>query len=186
MQKLANAALGAAGLALTLAACVTTPATAPAADAETPYYVREGMVIGLNPSITAIWDMQVDVMDDYGNFDPALMDDAKWTALLANARELQHQSQLMGEATRYVAADPNGTLTDPPVGTDLVAIQQRLDEQEDLYRAMSMSLAGHAGQLVLAAEARDAERVTALVNDMQPVCKACHDVFWYPEEYQGS
>lgn len=180
-MKLANSALGLSVLAFTLAACATT-ATAPASE-ETPYYVREGMVNGLNPSIMAIWDMQVEVMDDYGNFDPALMDDAKWESLLANARELQHQSALMGEATHFVAADPNGTLTDPPEGTDLVAIQQRLDAQGDLYRAMSMTLAGHAGQLVIAAEARDAERVTTLVNDTQPVCKACHDVFWYPEEY---
>lgn len=181
MKKLANSALGASALAFTLAACATT-ATAPAAD-DTPYYVREGMVHGLNPSITAIWDMQVEVMDDYGNFDPALMDDAKWDSLLANARELQHQSALMGEATRYVAADPDGDLTDPPEGTDLAEIQARLDAQPELYRAMSMTLAGHAGQLVIAAEARDAERVTTLVNDTQPVCKACHDVFWYPEEY---
>lgn len=183
MRNMANTALGLSALAFGLAACATT-ATDPASG-ETPYYVREGMVHGLNPSITAIWDMQVEVMDDYGNFDPALMDDAKWESLLANAQELQRQSALMGEATRYVSADPNGTLTDPPEGTDLAEIQARLDAQPDLYRAMSMSLAGHVGQLVEAAEARDAGRVTTLVNDAQPVCKACHDVFWYPEEYTG-
>ena len=44
-------------------------------------------------------------------------------------------------------------------------------------------MAGHTGQLRQAALARDAARVTTLVNDLQPVCKACHDVFWYPEEY---
>lgn len=172
--------LAIAGLTFVAAACAST---APG-HTDGTYYVREGMVIGLNPSITAIWDMQVEMMDDFGNFDPALMDDSKWAALLDHARELERQSQAMAHATSYVAADPAGMLTTPPEGTDLVAVQARLVANPALYRAMSTSLAGHAGQIVLAAEARDTARVTALVNDMQPVCKACHDVFWYPEEYQ--
>jgi hypothetical protein len=172
--------LAAIGSTLALAACATTPA---ADSGGGIYYLREGMVNGINPSIMAIWDMQVEVMDDYGNFDPALMDDGKWAALVGHARELERQAALMTSADRYVAADPMGTLTDPPEGTDLVAIQQRLDTNTAAYRAMSRNLEQHVGLLVSAAEARDAEALTTLVNDTQPVCKACHDVFWYPEEY---
>lgn len=171
--------LALAGLGLTLAACATTPAT----DAGGTYYLREGMLNGINPPIMAIWDMQVEVMDDFGNFDPALMDEAKWAMLVGHARALERQAEEMAGAERYVAADPMGTLTNPPEGTDLVAIQQRLDSNTAAYRAMSQNLVRHVGELVTAAEARNAEAVTTLVNDTQPVCKACHDVFWYPEEY---
>lgn len=168
----------ATGLAVT--ACIPAT-TAP----DTIYYVREGMVNQINPPTEAIWNMQVEVMDDYGNFDPDIMTPENWADLYAAANQLAFASERMGSAQTYIAADPNGTLTDPPVGTDLVAIQARLDESPVAYRAFSQALTAHAGQLVEAVEARDTERVTQLVNDMQPVCKACHDVFWYPEEYQN-
>jgi len=174
--------LAIAGLGLTIAACATTPL----ADASGTYYVREGMVNGINPPITAIWDMQVEVMDDYGNFDPDLMDADKWASVKSHAAQLQIQAERMASAERYVAADPAGALTDPPEGTDLVAIQARLDASAQAYRAMSISFRNHADQLLAATQQQDAEKVTMLVNDMQPVCKACHDVFWYPEEYQGA
>lgn len=182
MRNLGNLALGVSvGVfgALAITACATTTASSPSGT----YFVREGMVEGVNLPITAIWDMQVEVMDDYGNFDPDLMDADKWAAIKSHAAQLQIQAERMASAERYVAADPDGQLTEAPEGTDLVAIQGRLDANAQAFRAMSVAFEGQAAQLLLATQEQDAEKVTQLVNDMQPVCKACHDVFWYPEEY---
>lgn len=148
-----------------------------------PYHVREGMVHAINPPITALWDIQVEVMDDAGNFDPALIEEATWEAIGRHARDLEAAADAMAGAERYLAADPMGTLGEAPEGTDLVAIQQRLDANGNAYRAMAMGMASHVRQLRAAAQARDAQALTRLVNDTQPLCKACHDVFWYPEEY---
>ena len=178
MQKLGNLALG-VSLALAMTACVTTTASTPAGT----YFVREGMVNSINPPITAIWDTQVEVMDDYGNFDPALMDAGTWAALKGHAARLQIEADRMAHAERFVAADPDGELTEAPEGTDLVAIQGRLDANAQAYRAMAIAFRNHADQLLTATQEEDAQALTTLVNDMQPVCKACHDVFWYPEEY---
>lgn len=167
------------GFGAALAACATSLASQPTGT----YHVREGMVHAINPPITALWDLQGELMDDYGNFDPALMDDATWADVQRHARDLHVAAQAMATAERYLAADPAGTLGDPPEGTDLVAIQQRLDTSSAAYRAMSMGFEAHARQLAAAAQARDAAALTTLVNDAQPVCKACHDVFWYAEEY---
>lgn len=160
-------------------ACVPAPYVP-----DNTYYVREGMVNHINPPTEAIWNMQVEVMDDYGNFDPDLMTQEHWANLYAASRQLAMESERMARADIYVAADPAGTLTAPPEGTDLDAIQGRLSQNGAAYQAYSQALAGHAASLVEAVDARDTERVTELVNNMQPVCKACHDVFWYPEEYQ--
>ena len=159
-----------------------TVAAATAATGDT-YFVREGMLGAINPPITAIWDMQVEVMDDDGNFDPDLMDEAKWSALLEHSRALDAAARAMAAAPAYAATDPLSTLGDAPEGTDLAAIQARLAANPETYRALAQALAGNTAALVAAAEARDAAVVTQLVNDAQPVCKACHDVFWYPEEY---
>ena len=169
--------------AAALAGCAaTTAATNGSSSGSDTYFVREGMVNGIDPAITAIWDMQVEVMDDEGNFDPALMDDGTWAALLASAQQLDAESRRQAGAAHYVAADPDGTLGEPAEGTDFAAIQARLDANPDAYRAMSAAMAEHSGKLVAAAEARDAAAVTQLVNDAQPMCNACHNVFWYPEE----
>lgn len=169
-------------LALAVAAFALTTTAAIAATDGT-YFVREGMVNEINPPIMAIWDMQVEVMDDDGNFDPDLMDEAKWAALLEQSRALNAAAQAMAAAPAYAATDPLGTLGDAPEGTDLAAVQARLAANPDAYRALAQALAGHTTALVAAAQARDTAAVTQLVNDAQPVCKACHDVFWYPEEY---
>ena len=162
-----------------------TVAAATAATGDT-YFVREGMLGAINPPITAIWDLQVEVMDDDGNFDAKLMDEAKWAALLEQARALDLAAKAMAAAPAYAATDPLGTLGDAPEGTDLDAIQARLAANPDGYRTLAQALAGNTTAMVAAAEARDTAALTQLVNDSQPVCKACHDVFWYPEENQPS
>ena len=162
-----------------LIGCATVPA---ATTGEATYFVREGMVGQINPPITAIWDMQVEVMDDEGNFDPALMTADTWAALKSHAANLDIQAAKMAGAERFVAADPAGDLTEAPEGTDLAAIQQRLDTLPQAFRAMATAMRAQTAQLLLTAQAQDAARVTQLVNDIQPNCKSCHDVFWYPEQ----
>lgn len=164
---------------IALIGCATVPAAGPG---DTTYFVREGMVNQINPPITAIWDMQVDVMDDEGGFDPALMDADTWAALKSYAANLDIQAAKMAAAERFVAADPDGDLTEAPEGTDLAAIQGRLDTSPQAFRAMATAMRAQTAQLLLAAQEQDAARVTQLVNDIQPSCKACHDAFWYPEE----
>ncbi|MFB0613855.1 cytochrome c [Aurantiacibacter poecillastricola] len=174
-----------AGTAL-VAACVANPdgAVETAAAGSDIYYLRAGMIEDINPPTEAIWNMQVEVMDDLGNFDPALMTEQHWIDLENHARILASASARMALADAYVAADPSGPYTEAPVGTDLAAIQQRLDANPEAYRAFATNLGEHTERLLSAARSRDAGMVTQLVNDLQPNCKACHDVFWYPEEYQ--
>ena len=150
------------------------------------YFVREGMLNAINPPITAIWDLQVDVMDDDGNFDPKLMDDAKWATLLDQVRTLDAAAQKMAAAPAYSATDPHSTLGAAPEGTDLAAVEARLAANPEAFRALAQGLTTNTAAMVAAAEARDTAALTQLVNDAQPVCKACHDVFWYPEENQPS
>ncbi|WP_338242993.1 cytochrome c [Aurantiacibacter hainanensis] len=164
-----------------LAGCTSAP---PPPSQEEVFYVREGMVNGINPPMEAIWNLQVEVMDDYGNFDPDLMTADHWAMLNDAARQLEGAALIQSHANTYVATAPGSTLPPAPVGTDLEAIQARLEANPEAYNAFAQALAAHTTQLREAVDARDTETITQLVNNAQPVCKACHDVFWYPEEYQ--
>lgn len=145
-----------------------------------PYFVRDGMATVVDPSIVAIWDMQVEVMDDYGNFNPDLMTEDSWATLAAHARTLDAEATAMASATTYAIANPTGELPPLPEGTDLAAIEARIQANPEAFRALSRSFAGQTSALVAAADARDAEQVSLLVNDMQPQCGGCHEVFWFP------
>lgn len=185
MRSVPKAAFGTALIAV--AGCATAPSTAPTPTPTIvihPYYVREGMVYAINPPTEAIWNLQVEVMDDYGNFDPALMTDAHWASLDAQSALLLAAAQDMAVASSYASHNPAGNLGDAPEGTDLAAIQGRLAANPQGYNAFATGLADHADQLFQAVKARDTELITRQINDMQPVCKACHVVFWYPEEYR--
>ncbi len=181
MRWIPMAAFGTALIAI--AGCASAPSADNAIITDT-YYVREGMVRAINPPIEAIWNLQVEVMDDYGNFDPALMTDAHWASLDTQSTLLLAASQDMAVASRYASHDSTGTLGEAPEGTDLAAIQARLEANPQSYSAFSVALTDQAQQISDAVKARDPEWITRSVNDMQPVCKACHDVFWYPEEYR--
>ena len=169
-----------------LSGCAATTPSPPSATpaATDTYSVREGMVNRINPPATSIWDLQVEAMDDEGNFDPARMDAATWRSLSRAASALHAEAQRMANAQTYRAADPGGSLGPAPEGTDLAAIQARLTANEAGYRSFSRAFESQAADIVQAVEARNTQDLTRLVNDMQPTCKSCHDVFWYPEEYE--
>ena len=169
-----------------LSGCAATTASSPIASpaAIDTYYVRDGMANRINPPATAIWDLQVEAMDDEGNFDAARMDVETWRSLSRAARGLHSEAQRMAAAQSYRAADPDGSLGPAPEGTDLAAIQARLTANEAGYRSFSRAFESQAADIVQAVEARNTQDLTRLVNDMQPTCKSCHDVFWYPEEYE--
>ena len=172
--------------AMMLAGCTAT-ADPPSPDrVATPvplYFVREGMVNAINPPTEEIWAMQVEVMDDAGNFDPALFQPGQWDALAAAALRLDEAAHVMAAACAYASHDPDGELGSAPDGTDLVAIEARLRANPQAFNAYAVALANHTLQLREAVAARDPAWITRMVNDLQPTCKACHDAFWYPEEY---
>lgn len=173
-----------AKLALGLALVATGCATVPSIVTDT-YFVREGMVHAINPPTEDIWNLQVEVMDDYGNFDPALMTEAHWTQLDQASTMLLAASEDMTVASTYASHNPAGELGDAPEGTDLAAIDARLQSNPQAFNAYAVGLQNHVTQLREAVETRDTEWITRMVNDLQPVCKACHDTFWYPEEYSA-
>ena len=94
MRWIPIAAIGTALIAI--AACAPVPDSSPTPVTD-PYYVREGMVHAINPPTEAIWNLQVEVMDDYGNFDPALMTDAHWALLNAQSEPIARRCTGYGD-----------------------------------------------------------------------------------------
>ena len=165
-----------AGLAL--AGCAPVIKESAAADIAP---LRASMVEAINPPTLAIWDLQVEAMDDVGNFDPALMDEARWASADRSARELAAAARALAAADGWIVAAPGSPYAQNAEGIDVALIQSYIDANPAAFGAYAQALARHADGLVAAAEARDTAALTEAVNGLQPVCKACHDSFWYPE-----
>lgn len=155
-------------------------ANAQGAPTDTSYHVRASMKDQVNPAIMAIWDVGNNAMNEAGGIDPALMDDAKWTALIDAANLLEAEGLLMAKADPLIAArEGNRETGEYEITMDKV--QEFLDADPALFRIMGAGFASHAVKLRAAAMAKDAQIAGDLVAETDQVCAACHAVFWYGE-----
>lgn len=148
--------------------------------ADTTYYARASMQDKVNPAIMMIWDVGNNAMNESGGIDPALMDDAKWAALIEAANRLEAEGLRMAAATPIIAARLSNRETgEYEISMDTV--QSLLDAEPTLFRAMGSAFAQHAVKLRAAAMAKDAQIAGDLVAETDQVCASCHAQFWYGE-----
>lgn len=163
-----------------LAGCQTTP-PAPAVAVKV-VDTREAMVAGINPAAIAIWDITNAAMDDSGEFDAALVDDAAWADIAEAAKSLEFYSHLMAQADELRAGGPEITGNEVPPGVATrEEIQAMIDSDPAGYRAMSTAMGMQATALAAAAQAHDGAAVSDLVNRMDAACQTCHVRYWYKQ-----
>ncbi len=163
-----------AALAVLLAACAT------AQGGSAPLHVREVMQQQVNPAITEIWDVGNNAMDDAGGLDPALMDDAKWSALAGAAGRLEEAGHAMAGAQQLRAAEQDNWATEDFEVT-MDQVQAALDADPEGFRRFAADFAEHVAELKVAAEAKDVAKAGDLVAQMDAECAACHAQYWYAE-----
>jgi len=172
--------------AIALAACASTQAQTPAsasaeaAPAADPLYVRQVMQQRINPAIMGVWDVGNNAMNEEGGIDPALMDDAKWSALQDAAARLASAARDMAAAQAIRAAHPGDSGVAEGEVT-MAKVQQLIDADPAGFRQAAADQAAHAEQLANAAASQDAAAAGPLVAEMDGVCESCHARYWYAE-----
>ena len=147
----------------------------------TPVDVRAAMQQQVNPATMAIWDIGNNAMNDAGGIDPALMDDAKWSALAKAAGELSAAAKGLAAGTSFIASAPdNATVAEGEIA--MADVQKHLDADPEGFSQMATALAEHADKLAAAASAKDVATAGELVSGIDQVCESCHMTYWYPEQ----
>lgn len=145
--------------------------------------VRAAMQQGINAATMEIWDVGNSAMDDVGGLDPEQMTSESWARLEAAAEVLRGVAIDMHSAETIVAASPeNMPDADEPGAVSMEDVQRYIDADPQGFRDAALALAEHAGLLVGAAQARDAQAAGDLVAMLDQVCEVCHAQFWYPEQ----
>lgn len=179
----------ATAMLFTLAGCtasqtqgeVQAPPVAEASSNPDTIYIRQVMQTRVNPAMLAIWDVGNNAMNEAGGIDPALMNEAKWTALAEGATRLDAASRDMAAAKTLRAAHPDNSTTGEAEVT-MAAVQRLIDANPAGFRQLAAAQAEHAADLATAAAARDAATAGELVAGMDGVCEACHANYWYAEQ----
>lgn len=177
--------LGFAGaVALTIGACQTTPASAPAGGAQAEMVdVRRAMIDGVNPAALAIWDVSNAAADDEGIADPSKLDAATLTRLREAAQILATYAELMAEAPALRAGGPDLVGGKVPEGiATREQIQAAIDANPESFRAYSRAMGAEAEGILAAIASDDREALANRIVSFDGACQACHERYWYLNE----
>lgn len=177
MRRFSAALIAPVLAGLTFAACASVAAQS---QADEPLYVRQVMKLKINPAMIGVWNVGNNAMDEEGGIDPALMDDATWTALNQSATKLAAAAREMASAQSVRAAHgDDSTVAEGEI--TMAKVQQLIDADPAGFRQAAADQATYAEKLAAAAAAKDAATAGPLVADMDGVCESCHARFWYGE-----
>ena len=177
-----------AALVLT-AACQQKPAQTqtaakPAADAA-EYFptatVKDLMQSVVDPSADVVWGSVTTVQDSKGAHDKAPMTDAEWTAVRHGAIALTEAANLLMVPGRHVAR-PGEKSETPGVELEPSEMEELINKDVPAFHKRARAL-HEAGVAVLAAiDAKDANKVFEVGEQIERACEGCHSQYWYPNE----
>jgi cytochrome c556 len=154
-----------------------------AADVPAEVFTREAMIAEINPAALEIWDVSNNALNDSGELDPLLLDEAAWGRLQEAAEMLEFHSRRLEQAKRISAGGPDVVTGEVPPGVSSKAeIQAKIDANPEGFRALSGLMAERARALADAAQARDAVAAGDLALRLDEPCQSCHQRYWYEEE----
>lgn len=164
--------------AIAVAACATTPTVA-ANDGG--YFVRDAMQQRVNPAVSAIWEVSNGAIDNDGNFDPSLVDEAGWEAIEVQAAAMEAVMREMATAPVLLAASP-GNMATEEYEVSMARVQDLIDADPAAFRAFASASAEQAARLRVAAAARDGVMAGELAGGADAACQGCHLQFWAHSE----
>jgi cytochrome c556 len=131
-----------------------------------------------------IWDVSNGAQDDKGNPDPSKLTTADWNKIIDAAGKARQASQTLAKADHVIASAPGvkieGEGNEGSAGAKQV--QAAIDKNPAEFRTDSAALATTMEQIATAAKAKDAAKVFELSGNLDQVCEACHQKFWYPAQ----
>lgn len=158
----------AAGL---LASCETTRSSAEGRELGTHAAMRGW----IDQASHVIWDFRSRARSETQRIDPTLVDDQDWLKLTEASRSLEFHFRRLARL-RSVPIEMHAS--EQPDFPSQREIQSRINADPAWFRKVSMEMADNARELSLAAEARDPQRASDLIENLNQPCQTCHTRYW--------
>jgi hypothetical protein len=173
-----------------IAACqkpAETTAAAPASAAPPPpeytatATVKDLMQSVVDPNADVVWLAVTTVQSNKGTVETRPKTDEEWTKVRHGAVALMEASNLLMVPGRHVARA--GEKSDTP-GVELEPSEMEALINKDLAswrkRAHGLHEAGAAA--IQAIDAKDADKLFEVGEQIERACESCHSQYWYPNE----
>jgi hypothetical protein len=160
------------------------PAAEPAAALPqyAPVATIKDLMLGLiDPAADAVWLSVTTVVGAAGTVDTAPKTDDDWNKVRYGAMTLVEGANLLLMPGRHVARPGEKSLTP--------GVELEPQEMEALVNKDRAAWNDHAGKLraagvavLVAVDAKDADKVFELGAEVEEACETCHRQYWYPNE----
>jgi len=171
-------------LCMAAACSKSEPAPAPASDA--PQYqpaatVKDLMQSIVDPSADLVWNAVTTVQTATGTIDKAPKTADDWLKVRHGAVGLSEGANLLMMPGRHVA-QPHEKSDTPGVELEPAEMEVLINKDRAAFiqRAKALHEAGMAA--VAAAEAKDAQKLFEVGEQIEQACENCHSHYWYPNE----
>ena len=163
-----------------------TTAAAPAPAPPPPEYVPTATVKDLmqsvvDPNADVVWLAVTTVQSNKGTVETRPKTDEEWTKVRHGAVALMEASNLLMVPGRHVARP--GEKSETP-GVELEPSEMEVLINKDLAawrkRAHGLHEAGVAA--IQAIDAKDADKLFEVGEQIERACESCHSQYWYPNE----
>lgn len=132
-----------------------------------------------------IWDVGNNAQDDKGNLDPSKLKAADWNKTAGAAGKVKEAARALAQATHVMAAAPGQKIDGEgttPGAFGAKQVQKAIDANPKVFQAFAQQLSASMDEIVAAARAKDAAKLSDVSGRLDQECEGCHTQFWYPDE----
>jgi hypothetical protein len=169
-------------LSLIAMACQTATPPAPSAPPYAPTAtVQELMLSVIDPSADVVWNSVMAVMNEKGLIETKPVTDDDWTNVRHGAVTLMEAANLLMVPGRRVAR-PGVTSVVPGIELEPEEMDALIAKDRTAWEARAKALHDIMVKVVDAIDAKDADKVFELGEQIEVTCEGCHKQYWYPNE----
>jgi hypothetical protein len=165
--------------------CQSQAPTAPAASSQTEYLptatVKDLMLSVIDPAADVVWLSVTTVVDDKGLVETKPITDEDWTKVHHGAVTLMEAANLLMIPGRRVAR-PGEKSETPGIELEPEEMDALIAKDRAAWNTRAKALHDVMAQVVQAVDAKDAEKVFELGEQIELACEGCHKQYWYPNE----
>jgi hypothetical protein len=163
--------------------CQQTPAPSapPAPDYMPTATVKELMLSVIDPSADVVWLSVTAVMSDKGLVETRPVSDEDWQKVRHGAVTLMEAANLLMIPGRRVAR-PGEKSETPGVELEPEEMDALIAKDRMAWNRHAKALHDVVASVIQAIDAKDADKVFELGEQIEVACETCHKNYWYPNE----
>jgi len=135
----------------------------------------------IDPNADVVWLAVTTVQSAEGTVETRPTTDEEWTKVRHGAIALMEAANLLMVPGRHVAR-PGEKSETPGVELEPSEMEELINKDLASWRKRALGLHDAALAALQAIDARDADKLFEIGEQIELACEACHSQYWYPNE----